>query len=697
MKKQKSIVTKLAFITISSFILLFTIFNVISNQVVYTHSKDAREELITLATNKTASEIGEYFNNTVTSLEADEKIFQSLNEQQQLSSSTIIDYKTTALQEDTSVLGYSVILKASELATISPEHTKYINPNDYFAVYIVNSNGQILTETIDHATDGDWFKVAAETKQLAITEPYHYEINGVSTAMMTVTLPLLKNGEVIGVTIADFSLDFLDDVIAANNPDTSIQRVASANGIIISDSGNKDNVNQSLQPFVPNWEEVLAAVQAGQNIDFYADSVTFGEEAYAVFAPVKIADYDRYLMVETFIPKSTVLAMFERILKISIIAALIIAILLAGANYFFIYRALKPLGRVQHALRTAAKGQLNVAVDEKILANDEIGAVGQAYNTMRQQMANVIDHVTQQTNTVANTSRSANRGIEEISQASQDMSKAIDDIAIGAQSQASEIDSANRELANLGEKIDQLSTMAAQILTNVEQSNKQAQKGRSEIHQLHLQSEQTSRGNEELELQMAMLASQISQIDAVMHSIQGVTEQTNLLALNASIEAARAGEYGKGFAVVADEVRKLAEQSKRETDHVQTIVSNILHESEQTKRLASRNASVFKEQIVAVTNTENAFTSQLAYAEQIESHIKGLLLELDQMMREKETVITSMQSIAAISEQSAASAEEISASSEEQYHEMLKIVALMNELHDISTELKEKTSFFKIS
>ncbi|MER1986940.1 MAG: methyl-accepting chemotaxis protein [Solibacillus sp.] len=697
MKKQKSVVAKLALITISLFIVLFAIFNVISTSILHTESKTTGEELITLATNKTASEIGAYLNPAIATLEADNHLILSLIEREQLISSTLIDYKKRALEKDPNVLGYSIILKASELANILPEHTQYIDQDGYFAIYVVNSNGQIIIEPVPDSTKSDWYTEAAATKKLAITEPYEYAIDGVATSMITISFPLLKNSEVIGMTIVDFPLDFLDDIIALNSPATSVQRVASATGILISDSGNPDNVNESLKSFVPNWEEVFTAVQAGQNINFYADSITFGEEAYAVLAPVEIKNYDRHFIVETFIPKSTVLAMYNRILGISIIAAIAIALILAGATYFFIYRALKPLQQVQRALTTASTGELTIHVEEKSLANDEIGAVGQAYNTMRHQVANVIQHVAEQANTLENTSQSANRGIEEISQSSQDMTKAINDIATGAQSQASEIDAANRELAHLDSKIDEISTMATQMLNNVEQSNVQAQKGRTELHKLHIQSEHTSQGNEELELQMEMLAKQISQINAVMHSIQGITEQTNLLALNASIEAARAGEYGKGFAVVADEVRKLAEQSKRETDHVQTIVSNILHESEQTKQLTARNSSIFKEQMLAVTSTEQAFTTQLMHAEQMESHIKALLHELEQMMQEKELVITSMQSIAAISEQSAASAEEISASSEEQYNEMLKIVTLMNELADISTALKQKTAFFHVS
>lgn len=87
----------------------------------------------------------------------------------------------------------------------------------------------------------------------------------------------------------------------------------------------------------------------------------------------------------------------------------------------------------------------------------------------------------------------------------------------------------------------------------------------------------------------------MGEVSEFAQTIGNITSQTNLLALNASIEAARAGEHGKGFAVVAEEVRILAENSKKASESIKEIISNIGKLIEKVQNANKKNVSSVEE------------------------------------------------------------------------------------------------------
>jgi methyl-accepting chemotaxis protein len=71
------------------------------------------------------------------------------------------------------------------------------------------------------------------------------------------------------------------------------------------------------------------------------------------------------------------------------------------------------------------------------------------------------------------------------------------------------------------------------------------------------------------------LSEQSQAIGEIVATVKDLAEQSNLLAVNAAIEANKAGEHGRGFSVVAQEVRNLAEQSKKATAQIRSLLGDI--------------------------------------------------------------------------------------------------------------------------
>lgn len=99
--------------------------------------------------------------------------------------------------------------------------------------------------------------------------------------------------------------------------------------------------------------------------------------------------------------------------------------------------------------------------------------------------------------------------------------------------------------------------------------------GRISVDETVASIEQSETLTERASTMLTDLATHVSDIGRILAVITQVTDRTNLLALNAAIIAAQAGEHGRGFTVVADEMRQLADETRRSTNEISTIISGV--------------------------------------------------------------------------------------------------------------------------
>lgn len=113
--------------------------------------------------------------------------------------------------------------------------------------------------------------------------------------------------------------------------------------------------------------------------------------------------------------------------------------------------------------------------------------------------------------------------------------------------------------------------------------------------------------------QITRLSEQTEQIGSITNLVSDLANQTNMLALNAAVEAVRAGEHGKGFGVVASEIRKLADESKKSTEKInsliigiQTAIKSTVMVTEEGTKTADTGINLSQETAAAFTNVAKA-------------------------------------------------------------------------------------------
>jgi methyl-accepting chemotaxis protein len=262
-----------------------------------------------------------------------------------------------------------------------------------------------------------------------------------------------------------------------------------------------------------------------------------------------------------------------------------------------------PVSKAIGVIKKIAEGDLTQTI--ALTSNDEIGALCQSVDTMRQKMGEAVGGAVETSQNLSEAASEQAASIEETSSSLEEMSSMTKSNAAGTA---------------------KANGLMAGAMETIEKAN-------------HSMSRLTS--------SMREIASASEETQKIVKTIDEIAFQTNLLALNAAVEAARAGEAGAGFAVVAEEVRNLALRAAEAARNSSTLMTDIVG------KIRSG------EQLVKTTNQE--FVEIKTNSHQVVELMGGIAAASREQSQGIEQVNTAILEMNTVTQRTAGSAEELAA------------------------------------
>ncbi len=489
-------------------------------------------------------------------------------------------------------------------------------------------------------------------------------------------------------------LDSMLGKVKISGLSTSYAYVVDASGTMLYHP-TKDKVGNPVENVMVKG--LVTDIGAGKDLSGQEDSIEYLFKGAIKMASYHVAPGNRYILIVTA-DKNEVMQKVKRITATTVILAVVVFLVVMGVSILVSNLMIKPLKIVTGIIDKQARLDFtkNEGTDGIKNRKDEVGVMCRAVSNMRHKMVDILSDIAQSSEKLTESNVQFTERFQEITENVSNVKIAVEEIAEGSTSQANETTSAGEQVGNIGQVIEQNVRNVEMLEETVKKMNELSNKASDTLIGLQKINEQTAGNIAIVSEQTNSTNASATKIQEAVTLIQDIASQTNLLSLNASIEAARAGEAGRGFAVVAEEIRKLADDSAATAAEINTIVEELIVNSNNSVGKMQEVAADSNRQMEELQSTIDSFDSLRECVEEVSRASGDITAQMTDLEKEKNIISGVVEQLAAISQENAASTEETSAAMQTLSGAVQDCKEETNELHQLSVDLKNEVAKFTV-
>ena len=554
----------------------------------------------------------------------------------------------------------------------------------YFASYRTQNKS---TGTLDPRTR-DWYNDAKKAGKMVFTEPYVDKNTG--KLVVSAVAPFKKDGQFYGALCTDIDLAVVDTQVGSMkyHGESGYAILADTKGAILGTGGSKESGSkfQDIAGLGTHFDEM---VKNGKGV-FRFDSAKDGS---MICAYNKVASTGWvFAMV---VPVDYVFASVNSMKIIYGVLTLVGLILVLGVCFQFAGKITNPIVALESYATEMSKGNLTQQKLE-VTSSDEIGSLTQAFNTMSENLRNLIRQMATTSEQVAASSEELTANAQQSADASVHVAETVGDVVNNVAQQLSDINTAKGSVDGVYHDIANMSEKAKQITTASHQTADAAKRGADLMEEAIRKMGTIEESVLASSAVVKTLGENSQQIGQIVEAISSIAEQTNLLSLNAAIEAARAGEQGRGFAVVADEVRKLAAESQESAEQIKERIASIQNETARAVESMQNGTQEVTLGTKAIRDVGEQFEDIMSKVDSINVQMNEINSAVSQVSTGAEQIVTAVDAIDSVSQKTSDSMQTISSATEEQSASNEEIAAASQALATLAGRMQEAVGKFKV-